>query len=888
LLDTGQKMKQNIHFFSTEKYITDETVIEKFGIRGKQANEFAGLDLPVLPGIIIDADVAADLENNDIKKILEGHLKKFETFTEKQFGDTKNPMLVKIVISPNLALVRYPTLHNYGLTHSTLEGFNAFVGKNFGFHEVQFLVKGNLEVERKIAELEGKTKEEKLYANEIEKLEREMNSTMSVTQRAKAMERYKSLLPKGFFKDAIDQLEIALKRISKMIKMDEMSDNDVAILIQPMVYGNYGDESASGHFSTRDSVTGEKKLEGDFFENEFDSVGAEGKDINKISPKYHKQLEKVAQTVEDHFKEIRSIRFTIENKKVWLIEQRPLANKSTQSDIKTLLDLNKRKVVDDKYVINGIKPNQLNEILHPVVDLNSTQKLKSIDGGISGAPGAAIGKVYFSTEGLIDAKKLAQHQGEDTRFILCMPATFAEDVKAIEAATGVLSSEGGYAAHASVVARQYGKVSLVKTDLKITGKKAQIGKQFIKEGDYITLNVPQYTEPQILLGKAELIEPDPKTSGLLELVQIIKKFTAGFHVRVNADTPKDAELAKTFGAEGIGLCRTEHMFFLDDRINVFREMIISDTPEKRKAALKKLKTMQKNDFYKLLKIMEGKEVTIRLLDAPLHEFLPHNKTEMASFMDYLNKGKKSNKTTKAEIDAAIDTLKEFNPMLGHRGCRIAVSYPEIYEMQTEALLEAVYKLKKEKIKVFPEIMIPLIMNENELKLIIYGKKIEGKTYKGLKTIAEETKKRVKASSDAEFKIGTMIELPGAALGAGEIARYAEFFSFGTNDLTQTTLGLSRDDFNSFMPDYTQFDLITGNPFQMLSTQVKELVSTAVRRGLLTRPDLKKGLCGEHGAMPENIRYCIETGLDYVSCSTYSIPIANLAVAQILLEKKEAE
>jgi pyruvate,orthophosphate dikinase len=309
--------------------------------------------------------------------------------------------------------------------------------------------------------------------------------------------------------------------------------------------------------------------------------------------------------------------------------------------------------------------------------------------------------------------------------------------------------------------------------------------------------------------------------------------------------------------------------------------------DERMKALAKLKEMQKEDFYGLFKVMTGKEVTIRLLDAPLHEFLPHNNTEMDAFVAYMGARKGTKKLTRAEIQARCDSISEFNPMLGHRGCRIAVSYPEIYAMQVRAMFEAVYQLQKEKVDVRPEIMIPIVMNAAELKLIVYGKKIEGKTYRGLVEIEEEVRKELKAKA-VPYKIGTMIELPAAALVAGEIARYAQFFSFGTNDLTQTTIGISRDDFNGFMPDYTQFDLLEGNPFSHLTPPVKELVSLAVKRGKLTRPSLHTGLCGEHGAIPENIRFCMDAGLDYVSCSPYSVPIALLAVAQVNIEKAEVK
>lgn len=875
-------MKKNIHFFSRNEYESVDKIKDNVGIRGKQAIEFASLDLPILPGFIIDSEVAAHLHDmDDLDTFIRPFMKKCETATGKAYGDSENPLLVKIVVNPNLEIVHYPVLHNFGLTDDTLEGFIKYVGEDFGNHETLFLIRGYMELEAKIAELENRDKDAETLRTKIGQLIVSMDKEEKAAYYKKIFSQYRKYLPDNFFSDAYTQLSITLKRISYMLSMDELDEEDTALLVQPMVYGNYGKNSASGMFFTRNIVTGEKKLQGTFNRNEFNTLRTEGKDILSIEKPFLKELETIARTVEDHFKEIRSIRFTIEAGKVWLIDQRPVMTKSTQSDIRTLLDLYGRKIIDDTYLIHAVKPGQLNEILHPVINLESVKKLKSLSGGTGGAPGAAVGRVYFSTDRLLEAYKNARQLGEDTRCILCLPASFANDVKAIEVATGVMSSEGGYSAHASVVARQYGKVSLVKPELIFKGGKAVIGEVSIQEGDYLSLNVPHFGEPQIYLGTAELIEPDPKTSGLLDYIEIVKKNLGNFHVRVNADKARDAYLAIQFGAEGIGLCRTEHMFFDKERINVFREMILADSVEERKKALKKLKVMQKKDFYDLLKAMQGKEVTIRLLDAPLHEFLPHNQDEMKAFMSHL-KSKKGAPSEK-EVRNRCDALREFNPMLGHRGCRIAVSYPEIYAMQIESIFEAAYKLKSEKVDVHPEIMIPLIMNEEELKLIAYGKRIEGYHYKGLVDIEREVRENLNAGP-LDYKIGTMIELPTAALSAGEIARYAQFFSFGTNDLSQTTLGLSRDDYNSFMPDYTLFDIMKGNPFQLLSDSVKELVSTAVRRGTMTRPGLVKGLCGEHGAVPENIEFCMNAGLDYVSCSVYSVPIAILAVAQIAKRK----
>ena len=723
-------MKANIHFFSQSEFTDKPAVLDRIGVRGRSGMELASLKLPILPGFIIDADVAADLEDVSLVPHLKKAFAKIEPATEKVFGDPENPMLVKIVISPNIVITTYPgLLHNYGLAEATLPGFSKFVGPHFAYHEVLFLIKGNLAIEAKIAELENRSKELDSLNSALQTIDKELGGDLSQEEMQKAIEKYKPFLPNGFLDDAYGQLESAIKRISRLLRLDVLEENDTAILIQPMVYGNYCKDSASGMFFTRDINTGEKKLQGQYYQGKFDAWEEEGFDINGIAPAHLKKLQKIAGDMEDHFKEIRSIRFTVEKKKLWLIDQRPVMTKSTQADIQTLLDLLKRKKITSEHVVRSLKPTQLVEVLHPVVDLASTSKLKCLEGGISGAPGAAVGQVYFTTEALLDAFKAAQQQGTDTRMILCMPATFAEDVKAIEVSTGVLSSEGGYAAHASVVARQYGKVSLVKPELRIRGKKALMGEVTIAEGDYVTLNVPNHGDPELFMGEAQLIEPNPEESGLLELIGIVKTFIKDFHVRANADSPRDAALALNFGAEGIGLCRTEHMFFEAKRINLFRQMILADTREERIKALAKLQPIQKVDFYKIFKIMADKEVTIRLLDAPLHEFLPHNAEEMDALMEYLNKGKK--KIARREIQARCDALSEFNPMLGHRGCRIAVSFPEIYEMQVSAIFEAAYALQKEGVKVHPEIMVPLIMNESELKLIVHGKKIEGLSIKGL-------------------------------------------------------------------------------------------------------------------------------------------------------------
>jgi len=890
-------MDSRIHFFSQKDVIPSKVSPELLGIRGRQANEFAELQFPILPGFILDADIASDIDIKAIKKDISSLLVKCGKMASKDYGSIENPMLLKVIISPNMAISTYPTLHNFGLAKPTLEGFAKWVGKDFAVNEVLFLISGMLSVEERIKELEGKTKDQEDIAAKKKLIKRilgfkgpsnELHSEADKTPIPKKktafeyMDEFAKYFPKGFFEDAENQLMLALDEISKMLRLDEQNDDDTAIIVQPMVYGNYGKDSCSGNFFSRNVVTGERKLQGSYFTGKFNEIGATGHEINKIDSSHLKQLEKIAWTLEDKFKEIRQIRFTVENGKLWLIEQRLVDQKSTQADLRLILDLQKKKIVDASYVVKAIDPLRLNEILHPVINNSSVKGFKSWKGGIAGAPGAAIGRVFFSTDALLEAKRYAAQHGEDDRFILVLESSFAEDVKAIEVSTGVLTAEGGYSAHASVVARQYGKVSLVSPALKIKGNKASIETINFSEGDYITIDVPFYGESTIYLGVADLIEPDPKGSGLLDFIELSKGFLKNFNVRCNADTPRDAALALSFGAEGVGLCRTEHMFFKADRINVFRDMLMSDDKKERQKALNKLQIMQREDFYGIMKVMDGKEVVIRLLDSPLHEFMPQSNDSIADYMAHVAKVK-GTKPQKAEIMARIDALHEMNPMLGHRGCRIAVSYPEIYAMQVKAIFEATYKLRSEKIDARPEIMVPIVMNAAELKLIAYGKKIEGSNYLGIVDIEEALRKDLKAR-EVDYKIGTMIELPAAALGAGEIAKYGRFFSFGTNDLTQTTLGISRDDFTSFMPDYTLFDLINGNPFSTLDPRVKELIALATDRGRLTRPDLICGLCGEHGANPENVRFCMDAGLNYVSCSPYSVPIALLAVAQAEIEK----
>ncbi len=872
-----KRMKQYYSFTSTE-YFQDPDELEVIGSRGRRVMELASLGAPISPGFILPSEVVIQLSEGKIdpKHLLRTPIEKMEKAFGKGFDDATNPLLIKVVESPMLNMVNtFSTLHNIGLTETTVEGFAKYVGEDFAYHEYANVV-------LKIMELELLTNPSKDREKKLSAMQQKLKKAKGKPGMMKALEESKELLPGGVYTNSYEQLAHVINLFHSLFQTNQTSA-DSALLIQTMVFGNFGKNSSFGDYYTHDIITGENVLRGEFFAGAFDNRAKSGTDINKIQKKYRDDLVRIGNELEKNFKEIRRVRFTIEDGRLWVIDQQPVPNKSAQAEIKTLLDLQKEGVVDEAYVINAIKPGRLSEILHPALDSTSVSKFFNVSGGIAGAVGAAIGRVFFSTDELIKAHRVATQKGEDTNFILAMSSTYAEDVKAIEVARGVLSTEGGYASHAPVVARSLGKVALVYPGISFQKGQMKIGQKVIKEGEYITLHVPYYDPPELYVGKGVLTKPTPEGSGLLELLELVQnQIDDNFDVRANADQPKDAELALKFKTTGIGLCRTEHMFFDEKRINKFRSMILADSTADRQKILNELRKMQVQDFYDLFKIMQGRPVTIRLLDAPLHEFLPHTEGSMKEFVSFLKKS--NSKTTAAEVKARCDMLAEVNPMLGHRGCRIAISYPEIYNMQVSAIFEAAYKLKKEGVEAKPEIMVPLVMSSTELKTIRNGKKIEGKSIIGIRELEEEVRAKY-GLKPIDYQVGTMIELPAAALQADRIARYGEFFSFGTNDLTQTTNGLSRDDFNNFFSDYNEFDLLEENPFKVLGEQVKELIGLASERGRLTRPGMKLGICGEHGAEPANIPFAKDTGMNYVSCSPYGIPIAKLAIAQLNLARK---
>ncbi len=858
-----------VHVFSQRGCIEDKDVWERCGKRGQRAFELASLNLPIIPGFVFDTFTSMKLDQLPIKDLLKEGLDEIATGIGRKFGASENPLLVKVICSSNLTLPFYPTVFNVGLSPVTIPSFAKMLNdEEKAWFEYCFLLR---------------CVGIKLYDIPEEKFsEIEAGHVGGLESRKECAHKMRLLVgAENVPDDPMEQLEAIVKMSAKHYYDPDLDEEDnIAIMVQGIVFGNMGEDDLVGMYHTRDIISGENCLCGAFQRKAYTLEKREN-DISELAPDRLAELQKIAKMLENRFHELREIKFIVEWGKLWLINQTSEDKKSTQSHVRTLLDLYKEGVVEADWLIKQIHPGQLASLLHPIVDPVSVKDIPNVSGGLSGSPGAAVGKVYFSADRLMEAHREALQKGEDTRLILCVVSSFAEDVKAIEVGQGVIAVEGGYSSHAPVVARSMGKIAMINPNIKVDGLAFTLEGVTVKEGDYVTLDVPVYKAPIIYLGKGELINPDITKNGLMEFVNLAKKFVSPeFVVRANADLGRDAKVAKRMGAYGIGLCRTEHMFFSDDRIMRFREMILARDGEERKKCLLDLQPVQSQDFYDLFAIMAPYPVTIRLLDAPLHEFLPRNDTVFEEYCSYISA--KGGKVDRKDLQERIERLHEFNPMLGHRGCRVAITYPEIYEMQVRAILQAAVRLKREDVEVVPEIMIPLVMDANELNMIRNGKRIEGKFIQGIVSIATDVFEKEGASVD--YKIGTMVELPAAALLSGDLARYAEFFSYGTNDLTQTTNGLSRDDANSFFPTYTEYDLLAHNPFQVLGTPVKELIQISSSRARLTRPDIKLGLCGEHGADPINIQFCQESGLQYVSCSAYSVPIAILAVAQSNIDK----
>ena len=866
---------------------------------GKGANiaEMTNLGIPVPPGFTISTEACNEYFKNNKKypdglwDEVEKNLAGLEDMMGKKFGSNSQPLLVSVRSGARASMPgMMDTVLNLGLNKNTLKGIIEMTGnERFAYDAYRrFITMFSgvvLGIKKKKKKTENGSEVEINQFEEImdevkKKYNAELDTDLNVEALKLLVEKYKALVKKETGKDfpeePKEQLMMAVNAVFEswnnqraIIYRKDYSIPDnwgTAVNVQTMVFGNMGDTSGTGVAFTRNPATGEKKFYGEFLMN------AQGEDvvagirtpqsIEKLKermPEVYESLVEIYQKLENHYKDMQDIEFTIQDRKLYMLQTRT-GKRTAAAAVRIAVEMVKEGLVDKKTAILRVEPEQLDQLLHPIVDPKA--KVEVIARGLPASPGAGVGKVVFTVE---SAQEMSS-KGE--RVILVRQETSPEDIGGMNVAQGILTVRGGMTSHAAVVARGMGKCCVTGCkDVNIDeGKRLfKVNDNIIKEGDWITLDG---STGNIMLGKIKLIQPElsGNFAQLMKWADEIRKL----NVRTNADTPHDAQVARNFGAEGIGLCRTEHMFFEGKRIDAVREMILSDTEKERRKALSKILPMQKGDFKEIFKVMDGYPVTIRLLDPPLHEFLPHTEEEIEALAKEMN-------VSIEKLKEKSNSLKEFNPMLGHRGCRLGITYPEIYEMQVQAIFEAACELAKNGKKIEPEIMIPLVGHINELKY----------TKERLIKVADEVMEKLGVK--IKYMVGTMIELPRAAITADKIAAEAEFFSFGTNDLTQTTFGLSRDDAGNFLPFYIENKILPKDPFVAIDQDgVGELIKMGVEKGRAARAGLKVGICGEHGGEPSSVEFCHKIGLNYVSCSPFRVPIARLAAAHAVLKEGRAE
>ena len=860
---------------------------ELLGGKGANLAEMTVLGMPVPQGFTISTEACTQYYedgrqiNDAIQKEIYENLTKMEEICGKKFGDPENPLLVSVRSGARASMPgMMDTILNLGLNDTVVEGLSKFTNNpRFAYDSYRRFIQMFSDV---VMELSKKRFEDIIDAKKEEKgvkmdTELDAEDMKDLVVRFKAF--YKEEKGEDFPTDPKVQLMEAVKavfrswdnpRANVYRRMNEIPYSwGTAVNVQSMVFGNSGDNSGTGVAFTRDPSTGEKKLYGEYLFN------AQGEDVvagirtpepiahlADTMPEVYKQFVEIATKLENHYRDMQDMEFTIENGKLYMLQTRN-GKRTAAAALKIAVDLVDEGMITQDEAVLRVEPKQLDSLLHPQFDTKALKAAAPIGKGLAASPGAACGRVVFTAE---DAKEWAEN-GE--KVVLVRLETSPEDIEGMAAAQGILTVRGGMTSHAAVVARGMGTCCVSgcgEITVNYDDKLFTLGGKTIREGDYISIdgstgNIYGEAIPTVA---ASISGDFGRFMGWADSVRKLKVYT-------NADNPKDAAHAKEFGAEGIGLCRTEHMFFESDRIKAVREMIVAKTQEERKAALAKIMPYQQGDFEGIYEVMEGRPVTIRFLDPPLHEFLPTKEEDIKELASDL-------KISVQELKDVIAGLHEFNPMMGHRGCRLAVSYPEIAEMQTSAVISAAINVMKKhpEFKIAPEIMIPLVGEVKELKFV--------------KDVVTSTADKIiqDAGVDMTYLVGTMIEIPRAALTADEIAKEAEFFSFGTNDLTQMTFGFSRDDAGKFLDYYYEHNIYESDPFARLDqTGVGKLVEMAAKLGRQTRPDLILGICGEHGGDPSSVEFCHRVGLNYVSCSPFRVPVARLAAAQAAIKEKNA-
>ncbi len=880
------------YFFGGGKAEGEGTMKDLLGGKGAGLAEMTNIGIPVPPGFTMSTE-ACHLyydSNMSLPDWFEDEMKSNMTKVEKvmgaKFGDPANPLLVSVRSGAKFSMPgMMDTVLNLGLNDKTVEGFIAKTGDaRFVYDNYRRFISmfGNvvLGIDKDVFEavIQKKKREKKIRHD----------SSLQVKDLEDIVGKFKRIITRktgeSFPEDPVKQLAMARdavfrswnnpRAISYRRLNDIPSDLGTAVNVQAMVYGNMGSTSGTGVGFTRNPSTGDKEFYGEYLLN------AQGEDVvagirtpSPITalkdeiPAVYNELRKITDRLEHHYRDVQDFEFTIQEGKLYMLQTRT-GKRTVQAAMKIAVDMVEEKLISSEEALMRIDPRQLDQLLHPRLDPNASYKVVAT--GLAASPGAASGTVVFNAEDAVAAATAGK------KVLLVRQETNPDDIEGMHAAVGILTSRGGMTSHAAVVARGMGKPCVAgceKIRVDENKKQMHIGRLIIKEGEVLTING---STGDVIVGKVATIEPElsGEFAKLMEWADGVRRLG----VRTNADTPHDAEQALRFGAEGIGLCRTEHMFFSEERLPIVQQMIIAESTEKRQAALDKLLPFQKGDFKKILAAMEGYPVTIRTLDPPLHEFLPSHE-EMEARVKALDKDDENYDEKLDEIErivARIEELREVNPMLGHRGCRLGIVYPEITEMQVRAIMEAACELTKSGKKVYPEIMIPLVGHVNEFK---NQKEVVNR-------IALETTS--KFNVEVEYKVGTMIEIPRAALTADQIAAEAQFFSFGTNDLTQMTMGFSRDDAGRFLRYYVDKGILPKDPFVSIDIDgVGQLVRIGFERGRQANPDLKVGICGEHGGDPDSIQFCHEVGLNYVSCSPFRVPIARLVAAHASLKDKDA-
>ncbi|HZU26632.1 MAG TPA: pyruvate, phosphate dikinase [Bryobacteraceae bacterium] len=885
---------------------------DKLGGKGAGLAEMSRAGVPVPPGFTIITDVCnVFFDNNqtvpeEVDQQIWHALEKLEKEAGKKLGDASDPLLLSVRSGAKFSMPgMMNTILNLGLNDETTEGLAAKTGNpRFAYDSYRRFIQMFGEVALGV----DMAKFDEVWDTRKHKVKAKLDTDLTAADLQAVIADYKKIVRKeakrDFPQDAREQLILSRNAVfnswwapkaSYYRKMEKIDDRlGTACNIQAMVFGNMGETSCTGVGFTRDPGSGEKVFYGEFL------VNAQGEDVvagirtpqpiselEAWNADVYNQLRDITAMLEKHYKDMQDFEFTVQEGKLYMLQTRN-GKRTGPAAVKVAVDMAEEGLIDAKTAVMRVAPAQLDQLLHPVFDVASLRKLTKLAQGIDASPGAAVGRLAFTAERAVE-------MAADGPVILIRKETTPDDIHGMDAAKGIVTAIGGKSSHAAVVARGMGRPCVVGCGAISINERAatatvKAGDKTIsiKEGDWVSMNG---TTGDVYLGQAQTNAPDPNSPVFARFMKMADEFRGDFGVRANADIPRDAKAARSFGAEGIGLCRTEHMFFAEDRLPHVQAMILSDNEKDRRKALQKLLPMQRKDFAGLFEAMAGLPVVIRTLDPPLHEFVPKReelmvdiaklpaadikaKKEMAARYANFGAEVKNLKTVLPGLLKRVEDLHEFNPMLGHRGCRLGITYPEITEMQARAIFEAVVQVAKKGIKVIPEVMIPLIGGVQELenqKAIV-------------KRVADEVLDKA-GMKDQHYMIGTMIEIPRAALLADQVAREAEFFSFGTNDLTQTTMGLSRDDYTKFSREYEEKKIFKADPFGVLDQEgVGMLVKWAVEKGRQTRPDLEVGICGEHGGEPSSVEFCYRVGMNYVSCSPYRVPIARLAAAQAALTK----